>query len=441
MYTAPASPRQPGTAARLLLAVLCIASTLAGAAPADLERAGSLLQQGRPAEAFQLLDPLEPEHAGEPDFDRLLAVAALESGRPARASVALERIVVGDPRALQARAELGRAYFETGDVAHARMVLRPLTALPDAPPELRAAVRAYLEAIERHVALYPDWAASLTASETPGAAHAPRTRVIAAAQRLLLPAASGQGAEDPRAAAVGVTLSHRLAQGLNLFAGADYLGRERRSVTAAEHGNLSSRAGLQFGGGIGELRLAATASHLARADGLAATGSGFEADWSRTTGDGGRLSLGGRLETQGPAPSSAADWSSRSRGFTGAWSVELPERRSRFTTSWSMGYGDLRAGAYRDQRRHLTVRAGWNYTPSDSQRLFTDIGAQSILIAVPGADAGQRETTLDASVGLNRDLRGGWTLRSALNWSRVRHSGQPATAGRVTAFLALRREF
>ncbi len=67
-----------------------------------------------------MLDPLEATRAGDPDFDYLLGVAAIDSGKLTRGVFALERVLAVKPDYPQARAEIARAYFLMGENRAAR---------------------------------------------------------------------------------------------------------------------------------------------------------------------------------------------------------------------------------------------------------------------------------------------------------------------------------
>jgi len=92
-------------------------SLQAGIAFADevTQRAKSLLDANKGAEAYQLLEPLESARAGEVEFDFLLGLAALETGQNTRAVFALERVLALDPNNTRARAEIARAYLALGE--------------------------------------------------------------------------------------------------------------------------------------------------------------------------------------------------------------------------------------------------------------------------------------------------------------------------------------
>jgi outer membrane protein len=102
---------------RIVLALIAAFSLQAGAAFADevTQRAKSLLDANKGAEAYQLLEPLESARAGEVEFDFLLGLAALETGQNTRAVFALERVLALDPNNTRARAEIARAYLALGE--------------------------------------------------------------------------------------------------------------------------------------------------------------------------------------------------------------------------------------------------------------------------------------------------------------------------------------
>src|SRR5260221_6187151 len=96
-------------------AALALALLAAGfpalAQQADIARAKALVDQGKPAEAYEILAPLEDKLSGDVEFDYLLGVAALDSGKPDRATLAFERVLAVNPNFAGARLDMARAYF------------------------------------------------------------------------------------------------------------------------------------------------------------------------------------------------------------------------------------------------------------------------------------------------------------------------------------------
>ncbi len=111
------------------------------------DRARLLLQQKNPQAAYRLLEPLESQRAGDPEYDYLLGIAALDSGERERAVFALERVLAVNPKHAQARAEIARAYFEMGEKVNAKREFENVRA--SNPPEaVKQTIDRYLSALE-----------------------------------------------------------------------------------------------------------------------------------------------------------------------------------------------------------------------------------------------------------------------------------------------------
>lgn len=139
-----------------VLAPLAAAVLMAGLpahAQSDLlGEAAELLRRQDPAGAYSLLVTQEPARAGEPRFDYLLGVAALDSGHVTRAIFALERAVAVSPGDARARAELARAYLVAGETDSARSELNEVRR-SRLPEDVDAAIDRVLGLIEQ---LAPD---------------------------------------------------------------------------------------------------------------------------------------------------------------------------------------------------------------------------------------------------------------------------------------------
>lgn len=130
---------------RHCIALACLlAPAVAGAQSTTvLDDARRLIGEGRAADAYRLLAANEIGLAGQPLYDYLYGVAALDAGHPAQAITALERVVANDPGSASARLELGRAYYEAGNRAAAEQQFRAVLA-GNPSPAARETANAYL---------------------------------------------------------------------------------------------------------------------------------------------------------------------------------------------------------------------------------------------------------------------------------------------------------
>jgi len=112
-----------------------------------LREADVLIRAGKPAEAYQLLEPKEGDYSGEIAFDYMLGITALDIGKPDRATIAFERVLMTNPNFTGARLDLARAYFAMGSDDLAKNEFQIV--LSQSPPQnAKEAVQKYLAAIE-----------------------------------------------------------------------------------------------------------------------------------------------------------------------------------------------------------------------------------------------------------------------------------------------------
>jgi hypothetical protein len=139
-----------------LLAGLALASGAWAADPEVLERARKLLAENNPKQAFVEL-MATPDLTGMPEYDYLLGVAALDSGKFEDAIIAFERVLATNPNHAGAQMDLGRAYFALGSYDLAEAAFKRLKAANPPAPALQA-LNQYLEAIQvRRREITPGW--------------------------------------------------------------------------------------------------------------------------------------------------------------------------------------------------------------------------------------------------------------------------------------------
>jgi len=241
----------------LAAALLSLGAFAAAAQQAELDQAKSLITAGNARQAFDLLAPLESKYSGMPEYDYLLGVAALDSGRLEEAIIAFERVLALIPNHAGAQMDLARAYYASGsfDLAEAAFV-KLRTANPPAPA-LEAITR-YLDAIKvRRRQTQPGWTAWGEAgigwdSNITGV---PQDFGAAAAQSYNLFGVTPTGNSVKRSASFGTVgaggeYGYPLSRGWSLFAGGEARGRGYRNESDfnSVSGELHGGAALNRGG-------------------------------------------------------------------------------------------------------------------------------------------------------------------------------------------------
>jgi tetratricopeptide (TPR) repeat protein len=127
---------------------------VAGETAKEIER---LLDAGSTQRAYQLAESRAAEEAGDPEFDFLYALAAIEVGHPERAVFALERVLFLHPQNDRVRLELARAQFLLGNYPEARTQFEwVLTHRP--PTNVREQIKLFLAKInEQEKAVRPSF--------------------------------------------------------------------------------------------------------------------------------------------------------------------------------------------------------------------------------------------------------------------------------------------
>lgn len=217
----------------------------------DLARAEFLVREGKAAEAWKLLSPLEFEYAGQEDFDYLLGVAALDSGRADRATLIFERVLAVNPDHAAARMDMGRAYFALGDFQRARGEFESVRDFEDMPPAARQTVDRYLAAIEERA---PSRQTRLTGYVEASMGRDTNVNGSTASGNIYVPlfnttftlgSSSLKAADNFFSVGGGAEVTHTLGGGFDLFAGVDLRQRSHRHWDAYDSTSVDYRAGFQ----------------------------------------------------------------------------------------------------------------------------------------------------------------------------------------------------
>ncbi len=216
-----------------------------------LDRARKLLSDGQAQQAYTLLAGQEGVRAGEPEYDYLLGLAAIDAGESAAATLALERVIAIDSRNAGARVDLGRAWFQLGNLEKAEQEFLKLLEL--SPPELaRKTIERYLQAIEQRrqaarttVSPYVEFGlgydSNVNNSTDNETIYAPLFGVDMQLSATNLESEDGYGQLN-----LGVDVDHQLRDGMRLYASTALDQRLNMEYSEFNTGSISGRVGLQW---------------------------------------------------------------------------------------------------------------------------------------------------------------------------------------------------
>ncbi len=223
--------------AAVLVALGCLAAPARASAqePELLARARSLLAAGQARQAYEALAPAQDRFSGHAEFDYLLGVAALDSGRIDEAIIAFERVLAVMPNHAGAQMDLARAYYAAGSYDLAEAGFRKLAA-ESPPPAAAQAISRYLAAIDaRKRQIEPGWRrfGELGLGYDSNITGVPVNFGAAAQQSFNLVGIEATGNAIKRSAAFlqgggGADYSRPLGRGWSLFAGGSAFGRAYR---------------------------------------------------------------------------------------------------------------------------------------------------------------------------------------------------------------------
>ena len=290
-------------------AALALALALLSAhawADAVTDRAAALLQRGDAKAAYELLLPLEPQRAGDPQFDYLLGIAALDAGDPERAVFALERVLALQPDNALARAEIARAFYVMGEREAARREFEAVRRYA-IPEEAKATVDRFLSAIAAAEGTRIDGFIEL------GGGYDSNVASATASSQIAIPAFGGAAFTlDPTLTergdqffnvAGGVNFTRKLSQPWSLVGGIAAFLRRNTDATLFNTDTLDGNIGLRYTRGLDAFTLGAQAQYFAVGTVRYRDAVGAVAQWQHAFDERTQVSLFGqhvqlRYETQ-----------------------------------------------------------------------------------------------------------------------------------------------
>lgn len=215
-----------------------------------LIQAESLIRQNDYQAAYNLLEPLENERAGDIDYDYLFGIAGVESNNVTRGAFALERVLALQPNHQDARAEMAKAHYLLGETDAAKTEFNNvLTLNPDV--QTKKSVQKLLTAIDKIEGNTTTFAAYLDFglgwdSNVSSAPSINSIGVPAFGGLLLLDKDSREKSDNFMNLAAGISFRQPLNKQLAVFGSVNGNNRINGSETEFDNSTLDFNGGLQL---------------------------------------------------------------------------------------------------------------------------------------------------------------------------------------------------
>jgi hypothetical protein len=210
------------------------------------------MADGNPQGAYELLAAHESDLAGDPGFDYLLGIAAVDSGHLTHSVFALERVLAVQPDNVLARAEIARVYLMLGEVGTSRQEFETVSKSESLPPAARKAIEQYLTAFRATPEAGADFKGFLAVtvgwdSNVNAASDTSSVAIPAAGGAIFIIDPTDQEVDDAfTTVAGGASMSYPLNDSLRFNAGLNAYSRYLPNETQYDTASVNGYAGLDL---------------------------------------------------------------------------------------------------------------------------------------------------------------------------------------------------
>ncbi len=415
----------------------------------DLARAEALMKEGKPAEAYALLEPLEDKYAGDPQFDYLLGIAALDSGRSDKATLVFERVMAVNPDFAGARLDLARAYFQLGDLTRAKTEFETVLG-QNPPPAARATISRYLELIAEQekpkktvVTAYVEATVGRDSNVNNSTSQSQITVPALGNLVFTLDPTNVKRADSYGLLGVGGDIAHEIKPGFAVFAGASGRYRANSSEDRFDYKSADARAGVALSGEADVVRATVSGERYYLDQAANRNTLGLGMDWRHIFNPANHLIAFGQYGRY-RFEQSALTVNNFDQYLLGlGWLRLFQDGRSALSANVIFGKEDGvndRADGGKDT---LGLRLGGQLNLRDNLNLFASVGAQKGSYDKQNVafQATREDEQLDAVLGLTWRIGNLWSLRPQVLYVR-NNSNIPINAyKRHDISVTLRRDF
>lgn len=407
-------------------AQICFAQASLTQTVIPVDQARQLLQAGNAAAAFDLLAPLEDQFSGNITIDYLFGIAALDSGKADRATLAFERVIALNPNFAGARLDMARAYFQLGDLNRSKQEF-VIVRGQNPPREALAVVDRYLEIIEkteaaqqRQIRGYVDLATGRDSNINNSGSQA-TVNVPALGNLPFNLSPSNLATKDSFwTYGAGVEYTQVFSPGLSAFVGADLRMRDNMNSDRFDTMNQDGRLGVAIGEATNQLRLTLAGGRYELDRSLSRRAENYSGEWRYQINPANQLSLFSQY-----ARNRFTDPATQINSFNAvtsgaAWVHILGEGKGLLLASLFGGNERDTEGRADGEKRFYGVRLGGQWSVQESVDLFGFGSTQRAGFGRINAAFLEKRNDIqsDFVVGANWRFAKDWTLRPQASYSR-----------------------
>jgi outer membrane protein len=411
------------------LLVCALSGLIASALAQDalLQNAKNLLAAKQAPQAYELLARQETERAGQPEFDYLLGIAALDAGRITQSIFALERVLAVQPNNSLARAELARALVASGETDTAKTQLQQVRAAADVPPEARASIERLLASLDsaaqvKALALYVEAGIGHDSNLSGGPNISTFAVPLLGGAVFNLAPAARERSDRVIQLGAGVSYQHALSANTDLLAHLSWRSTLPTSEKTLDSENIDGSLGVAHTVDANRYSFSVQLGHLAFDGSTYRKTTGLSAQWLRNLSGGQQLTaFVQHAKLRYPAPG-LNDTNRTVLG--GAWGFPITPATSAYIGAGFGGETADKAAGKEFGYKLSSLRAGGEHVLSPQMRLFANLGWETRRHRAPDAFflTPRQDDQLDLTLGLHYQLApssyGKWRITPQLSHTK-----------------------
>jgi tetratricopeptide (TPR) repeat protein len=434
-----------------ILVALAYSAAWADVDQAFLEKAENLLKAGKAEDAYQMLEAVEVQAAGDLVYDYLLGTAALQTNRPSKATFVYERILAVAPSYIGVRADMGRAYFALGDYGRAKIEFETVLTFQNLPLDLRTSVEQYAKAADAYaqkrrtvgngyIELGYGRDNNITGANEALTLNYPGTppTIVAGAY------SPGRKSDNYYALGLGGEVNHQMTDRWGSYIGADYRGRAYENFCDNTcNWSLDARGGMSYSGGAWLIKTGLTGGTYELNKKTYRDSLGLAVDWRMALTSGNQLSANISSTRTSYLDTTTVSQNTQTNTLSLGWLTSIGDGSTIVSLSASAG-GEVAVGGRDDGNRDFYgPRLFVQKTFSPQWGAYVSAGLTSSKYAGtnPYYAVKRDETLADVTLGLTWSLGKGLSLRPQISSIKNTSNAELYAYEKTDASVHVRMDF